>query len=93
MIKEIAIGFIVGLIATCFGCFVFIEFFSEFDFEYSLKLIAQGNLEGKVLVLGALANFFVFFVFIKKRQLYKARGVILETLFIAMTVLFLSVFN
>jgi hypothetical protein len=93
MIKEIAIGFLVGLIATCFGCFLFIEFFSEFDFDHTMQLIGQGNLEGEVLVLGALANFFVFFVFIKKRQMYKARGVIFETLFIAFTVLLLSVFK
>jgi len=61
--KEILIGFLVGILATAFGCFIFIEFFSMFDFYKSLNLIKEGSLEGKVLVLGALANFFVFFTF------------------------------
>ena len=62
--KEILIGFLVGVLATAFGCFIFIEFFSMFDFYKSLDLIKEGSLEGKVLVLGALANFFVFFTFL-----------------------------
>lgn len=93
MKKEIAIGFFTALVATTFGCFIFIEFFSKFDFYKSLELIKEGNLEGKVLVLGAIANFFVFFVFLKKKQVYRARGVLLETFLIAFLVLLLTLFN
>ena len=87
------IGFVVALIATSFGCFIFIEYFSDFDFYKSVDLIKEGNLEGKVLVLGAIANFFVFFVFLKKKQIYRARGVLLETFLIALIVLFLTLFS
>ena len=93
MKKEMLIGFIVALIATSFGCFLFIEFFSKYDFYKSLQLIKEGNLEGKVLVLGAIANFFVFFVFLKKKQIYRARGVLLETFLIAFIVLLLTLFS
>jgi uncharacterized membrane protein len=93
MKKEILIGFIVALIATAFGCFVFIEFFSNFDFKKSIELIIEGNLEGRVLVLGAIANFFVFFVFLKKKQIYRARGVIIETFVVAFLVLLLTLFS
>ena len=92
MKKEMLIGFAVALVATSFGCFVFIEFFSSFDFNKSIELIKEGNLEGKVLVLGAIANFFVFFVFLKKKQMYRARGVLMETFFIAFLVLLLTFF-
>ena len=91
--KEILIGFLVGLLATAFGCFIFIEFFSMFDFYKSLDLIRKGSLEGKILVLGALANFFVFFTFLKKKQFYRARGVLMETFFVAIVVLFLTFFT
>jgi len=90
MYKELAIGFITALIATSFGCYIFLEFFSNFDFYKSLELIQEGKLHGKVLVLGALANLFVFFVFVKKKQEYRARGVLLETILIA---LFVTVFT
>ena len=93
MKKELLIGFIVALIATSFGCFLFIEFFSKYDFYKSLQLIKEGNLEGKVLVLGAIANFFVFFVFLKKKQIYRARGVLLETFLVAFIVLLLTLFS
>ena len=90
--KEILIGVLVGLLATAFGCFIFIEFFSMFDFYKSLDLIRKGSLEGKILVLGALANFFVFFTFLKKKQIYRARGVLMETFFVAILVLYLTFF-
>ena len=87
------IGFLVALLATSFGCFLFIEFFSPLDFEESLVRIKEGNLEGKILVLGAIANFFVFFVFLKKKQIYRARGVVMETFLVAFIVLLLTLFN
>ncbi|SNR76336.1 hypothetical protein [Lutibacter flavus] len=93
MKKEILIGFLVGLVATAVGCFIFIEFFSKLDFNKGLELIKEGNLESKVLTLGAIANFFVFFIFLKKKQIYRARGVLLETFFIALITLFLTLFS
>lgn len=93
MKKEIAIGFLTAVVATAFGCFIFIEYFSKYDFYKSLDLIKEGNLEGKVLVLGAIANFFVFFVFLKKKQIYRARGVLIETFLIAFFVLLLTLFK
>ncbi len=93
MKKELLIGFVIALIATSFGCFIFIEFFSNYDFYTSLELIKEGSLEGKVLVLGAIANFFVFFIFLKKKQIYRARGVLFETFFIAFLVLLLTLFS
>lgn len=91
--KEILIGFVVALVATAFGCFLFIEFLSKYSFSKTVELIIEGNLEGKILVLGAIANFFVFFVFLKKKQIYRARGVLMETFFIAFLVLLLTLFS
>jgi hypothetical protein len=45
------------------------------------------------LVLGAIANIFVFFIFLKKKQIYRARGVLIETFLLAFIVLFLTFFN
>jgi hypothetical protein len=91
--KEIFIGFFTALIATFFGCYLFIEYFSNKGFHETINLIIQGNLQGKVLVLGAIANFFVFFIFLKKKQIYRARGVLLETFLIAFLVLILTLFG
>ncbi|SDW51652.1 hypothetical protein SAMN05444411_101899 [Lutibacter oricola] len=90
--KEIGIGIIAAAIATLIGCFLFVEFYSKYSFEKSLALIIEGNLESKVLVLGAIANFFVFFVFLKKNQIYRARGVLIASFIIAILVAVLTLF-
>lgn len=92
MYKEMAIGFVIALIATCFGSFIFVEFFSNYGFEKSMDLIIEGNLQGKVLVLGSLTNLFVFFIFLKKKQTYRARGVLLETILIGLSVTIFTLF-
>ena len=93
MKKEILIGFLTATVATAFGVFLFIEFFSGFSFNQTLKLIEADKLYGKVLALGALANFFVFFIFIKKKQIYRARGVLLQSFLVALLVTLLTIFK
>jgi mannose/fructose/N-acetylgalactosamine-specific phosphotransferase system component IID len=82
--KEILIGVLVSVFATLSGAFIYIEFFSEFEFEETLKVIKEQDLIGKVLSLAAIPNLFVFFIFIKKKQDYRARGVLLTTILIAL---------
>ena len=77
MKKEILIGFVVGIIATAFGFYIYVEFVSAYSFEETLKIINEGNLYGKILGLAAVPNLFVFFIFLKKKQELRARGVLL----------------
>jgi heme/copper-type cytochrome/quinol oxidase subunit 4 len=87
IIKEILIGFIISIIATAFGFFIYVEVVSTYSFEETLKIIKEGNLYGKILGLSAIPNLFVFFVFLKKKQDYRAKGVILATFFVAFLIL------
>lgn len=88
--KEIFIGVLVAIIATFAGGFIYIEFFSDVSFAKTLQLIKEGNLYGKILSIAAIPNLFVFFVFIKKKQDYRARGVLLMTILIAITTFILK---
>jgi len=47
-------------------------------------MIKEGNLYAQVLSLAALPNLFVFFIFIKKKQDYRARGVLIASILIAL---------
>ena len=87
MRKEILIGLFTGIIATAFGMFVYLEFVSDYSFEETLKILDEGNLYGKVLGLAAIPNLFVFFIFLKKKQELRARGVMLATFLIAFLIL------
>lgn len=55
-------------------------------------MIKEGNLYGKILALAAIPNLFVFFVFIKKREDNKAKGVLIATFLIAFITLVLKFF-
>jgi|TARA_R110000787_G_scaffold263775_1_gene369626 hypothetical protein len=82
--KEISIGFIISILATASGIFLYLQYFSKFGFEETIQMIKQGDLYAQVLSLAALPNLFVFFVFIKKKQDYRARGVLMASILIAL---------
>lgn len=88
--KDILIGILVSLFATAGGCFLYIEYFSNFSFSETLQMIQDGNLYGKILSIAAIPNLFVFFVFIKKQQDNRAKGVLITTIVIALITLVLK---
>ena len=82
--KEVLIGLFVGLIANTIGLIIAASILGNGD-DF-MKVIQSANTEGflgKLVSLGAILNLIVFFVFIKKKQDYRARGVLLATVLIA----------
>ena len=88
--KHILIGVLVSLFATAVGVFLYLEYFSKESFSKTLEMIKAGGLYGKVLSLAAIPNLFVFFIFIKKKQDHRAKGVLLATILIALATLVLK---
>lgn len=89
--KEIGIGILIAVFATIAGMFLYIELFSKYDFEMSLEMIRKGNLVSQMITLGAVANLFVFFVFLKKKQDLRARGVLIATIITAFITLIMKI--
>ena len=87
MKKEILIGFVIGLLATACGFYIYVEFVSPYSFQETMKILKEGSLYGKVLGLAAIPNLFVFFIFLKKKQDLRARGVLLACFVIAFLIL------
>lgn len=87
LVKEILIGFVIGLLSNLAGIYLYIFFFSELNFEDTLKAASQNDFLGSLIALGAILNLIVFFVFIKKNEIYKARGVVLATILAALAIL------
>ena len=82
--KEMLIGALVSIFATCAGFYIYVQYISRFGFYETIDLIREGDLLGSILVLASLPNLFVFFVFIKKKQDYRARGVLIVSMCIAL---------
>lgn len=82
--KEVIIGFIIGLIANIIGLFLSVQLFGGGDgFLETIRQAVSNDFFTKLVSLGAVLNLVVFFIFILKKQDYRARGVLLATIFVA----------
>jgi Na+-driven multidrug efflux pump len=88
--KEVVIGMLVSIFATAGGLFLYLQYFSKYGFDETIQLIKEAGLYGKVISLAAIPNLFVFFVFLKKKQDHRAKGVLLMTILIAVLTLVLK---
>ncbi|MBZ9651633.1 hypothetical protein [Psychroflexus montanilacus] len=90
--KEIAIGFLVGIAANLAGMFLYISLVMQKEFEVVLGRASEEGVLGTIIALGAILNFLPFFVFIKKKQDYRARGVLMATILSAAIILITKFF-
>ncbi len=88
--KEILIGIAVSLFATACGFFLYLQYVVESDPSLTFQKILEGGLLGTVIAIAAIPNLFVFFVFLKKKQEYRARGVLIATIGIAISTFILK---
>ncbi|WP_296382223.1 hypothetical protein [Winogradskyella sp.] len=94
MKKEILIGFIVGIIAAGFGLILAIQFFGKSD-DWGIVLrraIAEDFLT-KLMSIGALLNLGAFFLFLKKKQDHRAKGVLIATILILISTMVIKFMN
>lgn len=90
--KEVVIGVLVGLIANTFGTLLYIVLFSDLSIVETYKVaVAQGHV-GSILALGAILNLVAFFGFLRIKRDYRARGVMIATIFTALVILYYKVF-
>ncbi len=73
-----------GLIANLIGLFFAAKILGKGEiFSTVLKTASAEGFLGKLISLGAILNLLSFFVFIKRNQDFRAWGVLLATIFIA----------
>jgi len=86
MKKKIFIGFILSILTTLAGSYLYMEFVMQNGFEASWQWMLETHNQGIILSLGALPNLLLFFVFLKRREEYKARGVMIGVILVALLV-------
>lgn len=89
MIKEIGIGFIIGIFTALFGSYLFITFFTNFDISSGFEIIRQNGYLGKIITLGTLLDLAVFTILLKRNKELMSRGVILAVIVLAISTLVL----
>ena len=90
---KVLTGVLFGFIATGFGFYFYSQVFNHFSLKFIKKLIIEEDMLGEILAYSAIPNLLAFFVFIKRGEDYKARGVILATMIVAIAVAFSLVYK
>jgi len=85
--KNIAIGFILGVLTNFMGSLLYILIFSQYSIKTTIEVALEEDVMGNIIGLGALLNLLLFFFFLKKNRYYRARGVIMATLVAAFLIL------
>lgn len=84
---HILIGFILSLLTTLAGSYLYMESIMPKGFEASWQWMIEEQEQASILSLGAIPNLLLFFVFIKRREDYKARGVLMGVILTALVIL------
>ena len=84
---DLLYGFIIGILTSVIGVYLFVELFTEYKFETAIYAVkAEGKL-GKLITLGAILNLIVFFILLKFNKEVMARGVVLATILLTIITL------
>ena len=85
-------GFLIALIAAAIGCcictYVFITFFTDYDFMQGVAIFRQEGKFSRLIKLGALPNLGVFFLMLKYKKDNMAKGVIAAIVFLGILTFF-----
>ncbi|AXT61299.1 hypothetical protein D1816_13390 [Aquimarina sp. AD10] len=87
--KEIGIGLLSGILVNSLGFILCVFIFSilrNLTFMSTINAAVSNDSLGSIIVLGAIPNLAVFFYFLKKEKIYRARGVLLATLIAAICI-------
>lgn len=86
--RDLFIGFLLGIIGAIVGVFLFIIFFTSYDFLEGITILKSQNSLGKLIALGAVINVALFFLLLKFQKDIMARGVVLATIALTIATLF-----
>ncbi len=86
---DLLIGFAIGILACVFGIFLFVTFFTDFDFIAGIESMKSEEKLGKLITLGSILDLIAFGVLLKMNKEIMARGVVLAVISIAIITLFL----
>ncbi|MCV9929381.1 hypothetical protein OIU83_17080 [Flavobacterium sp. LS1R49] len=90
--KDLLIGFVIGLMASILGSYLFVRLFTDFDLSNgleSIKIIKNYGYLGKIITLGSILDLVAFGIFLKQNKEFRARGVVLAVIVLAILTLFI----
>ncbi len=85
--RDMLIGFIIGLLTTGLGSFLFMFFFTDYQFIAGIQILkSQGNL-GKIITLSCVLTLGAFGVALKLNREKIAQGIVFSVIALAILTL------
>ena len=85
---DLFYGFVIGVIASIIGSYIFIVAFTPYSFLGGIQILKFEGKLGKIITLGAILNLLIFFGLLKYNKELMARGVILAMFILTIITLF-----
>lgn len=86
---DLLIGFIIGILATFLGMFLYLTLIAHTDFVSGIQSMkAEGHL-GKLVTLGSILDLIAFGILLKRDKEIMARGVVFAVIMLTIVTLFL----
>nr|WP_315199719.1 hypothetical protein [uncultured Flavobacterium sp.] len=86
---DLLIGFIIGIIASVLGMFLYITIAMHTDFLAGIQSMRNEGQLGKIVTLGSILDLIAFAVLLKINKELMARGVVLAVIALTIVTLFL----
>jgi hypothetical protein len=86
--KELFLGLIIGILSSILGCYLFIIFFTNYEFVAGIEIMKSEGKLGKLITLGSILDLVAFAILLKFNKEVMARGVVLAVILIAIFTLF-----
>ncbi|MFV5693880.1 hypothetical protein ACM55G_00375 [Flavobacterium sp. LB3P122] len=86
---DLLTGFIIGILASLLGSYLFITLFTEFDFINGMHIMKSEGKLGKIITLGSILDLVAFGILLKLNKELMARGVILAVIIMTLVSLFI----
>ena len=88
IIKDLFLGCIIGIISAIIGSFIFMRFFTKYNFVEGIISLRQAGHLGQLITLGAILNIIIFFILLKLNKEVMARGIVFATIILTIITLF-----
>jgi len=85
---ALLLGFIIGILASILGSYIYLTLFLNLDFIVGIQTVkTQGQL-GKIITLGSILDLVAFAILLKMNKEIMARGVVLAVIIITIITFF-----
>nr|WP_315147661.1 hypothetical protein [uncultured Flavobacterium sp.] len=85
---DLLYGFIIGLAASLLGSFLFMTFFTDYEFIEGVQILKSQGYLGKLITVGSLLDLAAFGILLKMNKELMARGVVLAVFVLTIATIF-----